>query len=599
LRGNVIKITDFGLAKEIENTTHLSGAGTYPWMAPEVIKSSEFSKKSDVWSFGVVLWEILTGEKPYKGLNMFVVAYGVGHGTLTLPIPEDCPISLKQLMRSCWIREHGSRPSFPNIKEILISLQDSEFSLTSDEDFKLMQSIWKEEVHKRFEELKTVETELETKEQNLMQRMAIQEQRVEEVKKQLQEHNLVEIIDKVVHEHLKELAVERDVRPPRIKKFSLRKLLDWLSSVKDTKSKGRLANRHEEIDYNAILAKVKEISDKGNNKDDAEKPSPHRASLPVLHTHKRQSSDTGITNNNGASAKVMTVSPSSHPRHENRLEKRGTSLRERSSRKEHSSSLGGTPARDRCDSDTRLTTYSLPPPPSYMSATSNEPLKFNLGDSSQEHDSGKDSISSFDVPDLINFDMQTDDTVITVPSVDPLIAEWDPLAVAPAPIPSTTSIDSLFNSIKSTFSLSPENPQVPPIRSMTTPSSSSPRDSVTILSHQLSTPLSPATKTSVRPRPRSARGSIDPPSGLDYNSAPSSRPTTPLFYRSSSPTGSVQSLPQYPTYDAGGNDDYIGISDSSNNSSLIDLNIDDYYFPTTNETFILDNIEPPNLSHFT
>jgi serine/threonine protein kinase len=164
-----------------------------------------------VCSFGVVLWEILTGEKPYKGLNMFVVAYGVGHGTLTLPIPEDCPISLKQLMRSCWIREHGSRPSFPNIKEILISLQDSEFSLTSDEDFKLMQSIWKEEVHKRFEELKTVETELETKEQNLMQRMAIQEQRVEEVKKQLQEHNLVEIIDKVVHEHLKELAVERDV----------------------------------------------------------------------------------------------------------------------------------------------------------------------------------------------------------------------------------------------------------------------------------------------------------------------------------------------------------------------------------------------------
>ena len=49
LGANIIKITDFGLAKEIENTTHLSGAGTYPWMAPEVIRSSEFSKKSDVW----------------------------------------------------------------------------------------------------------------------------------------------------------------------------------------------------------------------------------------------------------------------------------------------------------------------------------------------------------------------------------------------------------------------------------------------------------------------------------------------------------------------------------------------------------------------
>ena len=49
LHGNIIKITDFGLAREIEHTTHMSGAGTYPWMAPEVIRSSEFSQKSDVW----------------------------------------------------------------------------------------------------------------------------------------------------------------------------------------------------------------------------------------------------------------------------------------------------------------------------------------------------------------------------------------------------------------------------------------------------------------------------------------------------------------------------------------------------------------------
>ena len=49
LTGNIIKITDFGRAQEIEHTTQMSAAGTYPWMAPEVIRSSEFSHKSDVW----------------------------------------------------------------------------------------------------------------------------------------------------------------------------------------------------------------------------------------------------------------------------------------------------------------------------------------------------------------------------------------------------------------------------------------------------------------------------------------------------------------------------------------------------------------------
>ena len=49
LHGNIIKLTDFGLAKEVEHTTHMSVAGTYPWMAPEVLTSQYFSKKSDVW----------------------------------------------------------------------------------------------------------------------------------------------------------------------------------------------------------------------------------------------------------------------------------------------------------------------------------------------------------------------------------------------------------------------------------------------------------------------------------------------------------------------------------------------------------------------
>lgn len=68
LKDIVLKLTDFGLARELQKTTNeMSAAGTYSHMPPEVIKSSTYSKASDVWSFGVLLWELLTGEVPYKG----------------------------------------------------------------------------------------------------------------------------------------------------------------------------------------------------------------------------------------------------------------------------------------------------------------------------------------------------------------------------------------------------------------------------------------------------------------------------------------------------------------------------------------------------
>lgn len=63
-----LKLTDFGLARELQKTTNvMNAAGTYSHMPPEVIKNSTYSKASDVWSFGVLLWELLTGEVPYKG----------------------------------------------------------------------------------------------------------------------------------------------------------------------------------------------------------------------------------------------------------------------------------------------------------------------------------------------------------------------------------------------------------------------------------------------------------------------------------------------------------------------------------------------------
>ncbi|KTF78713.1 hypothetical protein cypCar_00035061, partial [Cyprinus carpio] len=98
IEGKTLKITDFGLAREWHKTTKMSTAGTYAWMAPEVIKSSTFSKGSDVWSYGVLLWELLTGEVPYRGIDGLAVAYGVAVNKLTLPIPSTCPEPFTQLM---------------------------------------------------------------------------------------------------------------------------------------------------------------------------------------------------------------------------------------------------------------------------------------------------------------------------------------------------------------------------------------------------------------------------------------------------------------------------------------------------------------------
>ncbi len=70
-------------------------AGTYAWMAPEVIKNQTCSKASDVWSYGVLLWELLTRQTPYKGFDHMTVAYKVAMNTVRLPIPKECPDDLR------------------------------------------------------------------------------------------------------------------------------------------------------------------------------------------------------------------------------------------------------------------------------------------------------------------------------------------------------------------------------------------------------------------------------------------------------------------------------------------------------------------------
>ncbi|XP_011504937.1 PREDICTED: mitogen-activated protein kinase kinase kinase 10 isoform X2 [Ceratosolen solmsi marchali] len=188
-----LKITDFGLAREVYKTTRMSAAGTYAWMAPEVIKKSTFSKASDVWSYGVLLWELLTGETPYKGIDALAVAYGVAVNKLTLPIPSTCPQPWRCLMEACWASDSHGRPGFV---EILIALDEvrSAFAATPHESFHTMQEDWRLEIEQVLHGLRmkekacrSLEEELRCREEELTKAQVQQRQHEENLRQREQE----------------------------------------------------------------------------------------------------------------------------------------------------------------------------------------------------------------------------------------------------------------------------------------------------------------------------------------------------------------------------------------------------------------------------
>ncbi|KAK0158310.1 hypothetical protein PV328_009329 [Microctonus aethiopoides] len=186
LQCKTLKITDFGLAREVYKTTRMSAAGTYAWMAPEVIKQSTFSKASDVWSYGVLLWELLTGETPYKGIDALAVAYGVAVNKLTLPIPSTCPQPWRCLMEACWASDSHARPGFV---EILVALDEvrSAFAATPHESFHTMQEDWRLEIEEVLHGLRMKEKELRCREEELTKAQVQQRQQEENLRQREQE----------------------------------------------------------------------------------------------------------------------------------------------------------------------------------------------------------------------------------------------------------------------------------------------------------------------------------------------------------------------------------------------------------------------------
>ena len=124
------KIADFGLSRVIEEdfyTMHRRGKVAIRWTALESILYYRFNTASDVWSFGILAWEIMSfGAMPYEGMDILNLVEKLEAG-YRMSKPESCPQLMYQLMRECWQESAEKRPSFEEIQSNLQDMIESHF----------------------------------------------------------------------------------------------------------------------------------------------------------------------------------------------------------------------------------------------------------------------------------------------------------------------------------------------------------------------------------------------------------------------------------------------------------------------------------------
>ncbi|KAI6203818.1 Mitogen-activated protein kinase kinase kinase [Aphelenchoides besseyi] len=154
---DTLKICDFGSLYTMD-ATHMASAkmsivGTSQWMSPELLRNRPCNEKLDVWSYGVVLWELLTQEIPFKNISSAAVIFGVGSGSLRLHCPKTAPATYATLLKNCFAPNSRNRPSFNSILKHLSNLVSECETITADA-WSMRKETWRKELNEEAEKLR-------------------------------------------------------------------------------------------------------------------------------------------------------------------------------------------------------------------------------------------------------------------------------------------------------------------------------------------------------------------------------------------------------------------------------------------------------------
>eukprot|EP01137_Pigoraptor_chileana_P014640 Opistho-2@69515 len=117
----VVKVGDFGFARILASSSVMTQCGTMCWTAPEILRGKKYDEKVDLYSYGIVLWEIGTRQDPHEGVNALKLAMKVLQGERP-PVPKYFPDFYTELMTACWADDPTQRPDFGEVLDKLDSI---------------------------------------------------------------------------------------------------------------------------------------------------------------------------------------------------------------------------------------------------------------------------------------------------------------------------------------------------------------------------------------------------------------------------------------------------------------------------------------------